>query len=65
MLTESTARLVENAAVLGTPEAVQIKGADASVPARRLLAVSDQQPRRRSESALVGLRGCAMVQVGK
>jgi adenylate cyclase len=54
MLTESTARLVENAVVLGAPEMVRIKGASDSVPARRLLAVSDQQPRRRSESALVG-----------
>jgi adenylate cyclase len=54
MLTESTARLVENAAVLAAPEMVQIKGASDSVAARRLLAISDQQPRRRSESALVG-----------
>jgi adenylate cyclase len=54
MLTESTARLVENAAVMAAPEMVQIKGASNSVPARQLLAVSDQQPRRRSESALVG-----------
>ena len=54
MLTESTARLAEHALVLGAPEMVQIKGASDSVPARRLLAISDQQPRRRSESALVG-----------
>ena len=54
MLSESTARLVENGVVLGAPQMVQIKGASDSVGARRLLAVSDQQPRRRSESALVG-----------
>ena len=34
MLSESTARLVENAAVLGDPELVQIKGADHPVRAR-------------------------------
>jgi adenylate cyclase len=39
MLGESTARLVEHAAVLGEPERVRIKGAYAAVPARRLLAV--------------------------
>lgn len=33
---------------------VRIKGATNAVPARRLLAISDQQPRRRSESAFVG-----------
>ena len=54
MLSESTARLVENAVVLGAPEVVQIKGASDSVRARRLLAISDHLPRRRSESALVG-----------
>ena len=32
MLSESTARLVENAVVLGDPEMVGIKGADAPVP---------------------------------
>ena len=37
MLSESTARLVEHVAVLGEPELVHIKGADAPVPARRLL----------------------------
>ena len=41
MLSESTARLVEDAAVLGEPELVQIKGADTPVPARRLLAIGD------------------------
>ena len=37
MLSESTARLVEGAAVLGAPQLVHIKGADDPVPARRLL----------------------------
>lgn len=37
MVSESTARLVEGAAVLGEPEMVRIKGAAAAVPARRLL----------------------------
>lgn len=39
-LSESTARLVEHAAVLAEPEWVHIKGADDPVPVRRLLAVS-------------------------
>ena len=54
MLGESTARLVENIAVLGEPQLVRIKGADDPVPGRRLLAIGDHQPRRRGESALVG-----------
>jgi class 3 adenylate cyclase len=41
MLSASTARLVEGAATLGEPELVQIKGADAPVPARRLLGMGD------------------------
>ena len=40
MLSESTARLVEGAAVLGEPELVRIKGADEPVRARRLLGVA-------------------------
>jgi len=40
MVSESTARLVEGAAVLGEPEMVRIKGAAAAVPARRLLNVA-------------------------
>ena len=36
MLSESTARLVEAAAVMGEPEMVHIKGADELVSARRL-----------------------------
>ena len=34
MLSASTARLVDGAAALGEPELVQIKGADAPVPAQ-------------------------------
>jgi adenylate cyclase len=54
MLSESTARLVENAAVLGEPQLLQIKGSQETVPARRLLAIGGQQSRRRSEPSLVG-----------
>jgi class 3 adenylate cyclase len=57
MLSESTAQLVETAALLSEPQWVHIKGADESVPARRLLAI---QPRQgvigRPEAALVGRR---------
>ena len=49
MLSESTARLVEHAVVLGEPELVHIKGADAPVPASRLLAIGEHQRRRRSD----------------
>jgi adenylate cyclase len=54
MLSGSTARLVGEAAVLGEPELVPIKGGDTPVPARRLLAIGDHEPSRRSESPLVG-----------
>jgi adenylate cyclase len=54
MLTESTARLVEDTAVLGESELMHIKGSDDPVPTRRLLAVDAHQHRRRSESRLVG-----------
>src|SRR6201993_3149840 len=57
MLSESTARLVEHAAVLGEPELVHIKGSDRPVPARRLVRI---EPRHgvvgRVESSLVGRR---------
>ena len=57
MLSASTARLVEDAATLGEPELVQIKGADVPVPARRLLGVDDgHRAARRAESNLVGRR---------
>ena len=54
MLSESTARLVDNAVALGDSELVQIKGSDAPVTARRLLAIAERQPRRRGESTLIG-----------
>src|SRR6516225_6888208 len=54
MLSESTAHLVEDAVVLGEPQLVHIKGADIPVPARRLLAIGEHEPSRRSESPLVG-----------
>ncbi|WP_414687302.1 ATP-binding protein [Mycobacterium sp.] len=55
MLSESSARLVERAAVLGEPEMVQIKGADNPVPARRLLGVASQQGEiGRFDTTLVG-----------
>ena len=54
VLSESTARLVENTAVLGEPELVQIKGADTPVRARQLLAIGEREPIRRGESTLVG-----------
>jgi class 3 adenylate cyclase len=57
LLSESTARLVEGAATLGESELVQIKGGEAPVTARRLLAIGDR-PRasERAESNLVGRR---------
>ena len=55
MVSESTARLVEHVAVLSEMEMVSIKGADAPVPAHRLVAM---EPHRgslgRSEATLVG-----------
>ena len=57
MLSASTARLVEDAATLGEPELVQIKGADEPVPARRLLGMGEQHRGvGRAESNLVGRR---------
>jgi class 3 adenylate cyclase len=55
MLTASTARMVEDAAVLAEPEMVRIKGAEDAVPARRLLGMAAQRERTGpSESTLVG-----------
>jgi adenylate cyclase len=54
MLSESTARLVDDAVVLGEPELLRIKGADTPVKAWRLLAIGDRAPSRRGESPLVG-----------
>jgi class 3 adenylate cyclase len=53
MLSDSTARLVEGAAVLGEPQLVRIKGAGDAVPARRLLSVAAQRTGA-SYSTLVG-----------
>ena len=55
MLSESTARLVERAAVLGEPQMAAIKGASAPVPVRQLLGVAAHPGRiGRSETTLVG-----------
>jgi class 3 adenylate cyclase len=57
MLSAATARLVESAATIGEPELVQIKGADAPVPARRLLGMAEaHRAALRAESNLVGRR---------
>jgi adenylate cyclase len=56
MLSESTARLVERAVLLGDSEMVVIKGSVNPVAAYRLLAIADGQPRRHSEPTLVGRR---------
>jgi class 3 adenylate cyclase len=57
MLSASTARLVDGAATLGDPELVQIKGADAPVPARRLLGMGEEHRAvGGAESNLVGRR---------
>ena len=57
MLSESTARLVEHAVMLGEPEWVHIKGADEPVCARRLVAISPRDGLvGRAEASLVGRR---------
>jgi class 3 adenylate cyclase len=57
MLSAFTARLVENSAVLGEPEIVQIKGADEPVAAQRLLGMEERhRAAERAESSLVGRR---------
>ncbi len=57
ILSASTARLVEGAAVLGEPELVQIKGADEAVLARCLLGMTEEhRAGGRAESKLVGRR---------
>lgn len=53
MLSESTARLVEDAATLSEPEMVHIKGAQEPVTARRLIAAKSDH-RRRKDPQLVG-----------
>ena len=55
MLSESTARLVEHATVLGATEWVKVKGAEEPLPARRLLRVAAERARiGRREPTLVG-----------
>ena len=57
MLSASTARLVDDAAVLGEPEMVRIKGAEEPVAAHRLLGMGDRHRAvGRAESNLVGRR---------
>ncbi|MGO9928015.1 MAG: AAA family ATPase, partial [Mycobacterium sp.] len=57
MLSESTARLVEQTVLLGEPEWVRIKGADEPVRARRLMAIGPRDGLiRRAEASLVGRR---------
>ena len=57
MLSESTARLVQRAAVLSEPETIRIKGSDEPVPARRLLRMeAPHAVAGRGESRLVGRR---------
>ncbi len=63
MLSASTARLVEGAAILGELEWVRIKGVDTPVPVRRLLGMGDgHRGAGRAESNLVG-RGWEMTAV--
>ncbi|MBV8347010.1 MAG: hypothetical protein JOZ49_05585 [Mycolicibacterium sp.] len=54
MLSDSTARLVESAVVLGASESVYIKNVHSPVGARRVLAVGEHRPGCRTESKLVG-----------
>jgi adenylate cyclase len=54
MLSESTARLVEDTVALDDAEVVEIKGVDTPVKARRLRAIGEHHPRPRRESRLVG-----------
>ena len=57
LLSESTARLVEHTVMLGEPEWVRIKGADAPVRARRLVAIKPRDSLSgRAEASLVGRR---------
>jgi class 3 adenylate cyclase len=56
ILSESTARLTQNIAVLGEPELVHIKGAEDPIPARRLIAVVARESAGIPQSTLVGRR---------
>ncbi|OBF06438.1 cyclase [Mycobacterium sp. ACS4054] len=53
MLSESTARLVDDAATLADPEMVYVKGGRDPVPARRLIAATSHHSRRK-DPQLVG-----------
>ncbi len=54
LVSESTARLVEHVAMLGDPEWVYVKGADAPVCTRRLTGIGARGVVRRAEAGLVG-----------
>ena len=54
MLSESTARLADEAVVLDEPELVQIKGSVVPVPGRRLLDVAEHAAIGRRDTTLVG-----------
>ncbi|MBV8346437.1 MAG: AAA family ATPase, partial [Mycolicibacterium sp.] len=55
IVSESTARLVENSTVLGDPKMVHIRGADYPEPARQVLSIAAERQRTgRSESTMVG-----------
>jgi class 3 adenylate cyclase len=54
MVSDSTARLVENGAMLAEPELVHIKGAELPVSARRLLGIATGRRADRVEPSLVG-----------
>jgi class 3 adenylate cyclase len=55
MLSESTAQLVSRTAILGDPEMVSIKGAEAPVLARRLLGMASERDQAApAQSTLVG-----------
>ena len=54
MLSESTARLVDEAVELADPELVHIKGSDQPVPARRLLGIAEHAAIGRRDTTLVG-----------
>jgi adenylate cyclase len=57
MLSESSARLVDDLVVLGDPELLHVKGFDAAMPVRRLLGVRARRGLApRAESPLVGRR---------
>ncbi len=57
MVSESTARLVEQTVMLEDPQWVRIKGADQPVPARRLMGIGPRDGlARRTEASLVGRR---------